>query len=103
MSKIYNTRKLQIAILCQFMADKHNSHYCGTGFLMQGRGYISFKEAVKMYNEHPEDDKELKQLKLTYDKKRKKIVCLNNLIKQTENVYDAIGEEGFLKVLKIAQ
>ena len=56
-----------------------------------------------MYNEHPEDDKELKQLKLSYDKKRKKIICLNNLIKPTEKVYDAIGEEGFFKVLKLVQ
>ena len=27
MEKIYNTRKIQISILCQFMADKHRFPY----------------------------------------------------------------------------
>ena len=103
MEKIYNTRKIQILALCQFMLDKHNSHYCGTGFLSFDRKYTPFKEAVKMYNEHDENDKELKQLKLTYDKKRKKIVCLNNSIKPTESLQSMLGEGEFEKVLKAIQ
>lgn len=103
MEKIYNTRKIQIAILCQFMADRHDAHYCGTGFLAFGGEYIPFKKAVKMYNESSDERKELEQLKLTYDKKSKKIICLNNYIKPTHHVLDNIGEEGFFKVLKISQ
>lgn len=103
MSKIYNTRKLQILALCQFMYDKHNAHYCGTGFLSFERGYIPFKKAVEMYNAHDEDDKELRQLKLTYDKKRKKIICANNFIKPTEGLKSTIGEDAFVRVLKAIQ
>ena len=103
MEKIYNTRKIQILALCQFMLDKHNSHYCGTGFLSFNRKYTPFKEAVKMYNECDESDKELKQLKLTYDKKRKKIVCLNNSIKPTEVLQSMLGEGEFEKGLKSIQ
>lgn len=103
MEKIYNTRKVQILALCQFMLDKHNSHYCGTGFLSFDRKYTTFKEAVKMYNEHDENDKELKQLKLTYDKKHKKIVCLNNLIKPTQALKSCITEKEFIETLKAIQ
>ncbi|EOM8462641.1 hypothetical protein ACNCUE_000123 [Shigella flexneri] len=103
MEKLYNTRKIQIAVLCQFMVEKYNAHYCGTGFLAFGGEYIPFKKAVKMYNESLASDKEVKQLKLTYDKKAKKIVCLNHSIKPTDYVTSNIGEEGFFKVLKVAQ
>ena len=103
MEKIHNTRKIQILVLCQFMLDKHNAHYCGTGFLSFDRKYTPFKEAVKLYNEHDNDDKELKQLKLTYDKKGKKIVCLNHYIKPTEVLKENIGEDEFIKVLKAIQ
>ena len=103
MEKIYNTRKIQIAILCQFMAEKHNAHYCGTGFLAFGGEYIPFKKAVKIYNETLDGIKEVEQLKLTYDKKAKKIVCLNHSIKPTNYVITNIGEEGFFKVLKVTQ
>lgn len=103
MSKIYNTRKLQILALCHFMYDKHNAHYCGTGFLSFEREYIPFKKAVEMYNAHDESDKELKQLKLTYDKKHKKIVCANNLIKPSEGLRSEIGEDEFVRLLKAIQ
>lgn len=103
MEKVYNTRKIQILALCQFMLDKHNSHYCGTGFFSFDRKYTPFKEAVKMYNEHDESDKELKQLKLTYDKKHKKIVCLNNLIKPTVALKSYVTEKEFIETLKAIQ
>ncbi|AWD91406.1 hypothetical protein Meda_009 [Salmonella phage Meda] len=103
MKKIYNTRKIQIAVLCQFMVEQHNAHYCGTGFLTFGGEHIPFKKAVKMYNESLDGSKELEQLKLTYNKKDKKIVCLNHSIKPTNYIISNIGEEGFLKVLKISQ
>ncbi|WP_439958294.1 DUF7390 domain-containing protein, partial [Salmonella enterica] len=50
MSKVYNTRKLQIFVLCQFMAKEYNYYYCGTGFISDNDGsYLPFKEAVKLF------------------------------------------------------
>lgn len=103
MSKTYNTRKLQIFTLCHFMYDKHNAHYCGTGFLALGGKYIPFKKAVEMYNTQDESDKELHQLKLTYDKKHKKIVCTNNFVKPSESLKMYVSQEDFVRVLKELQ
>lgn len=103
MSKIYNTRKLQILMLCQFMYDKHNAHYCGTGFQSFSGEYTPFKKAVEMYNSHSESDKELHQLKLAYDKKHKKIVCTNNLVKPSESLKTYVSQEDFMRVLKELQ
>lgn len=106
MEKIYNTRKIQIAILCGFMQDKHDALYCGTGFLGDEGKYTPFKKAVKMYNDLSVDEKSsygIEKLKLTYDKKAKKIVCTNHTIRLTKEVKADVGEEVFIKTLKATQ
>ena len=78
MSKVYNTRKLQIFVLCQFMAKEYNFYYCGTGFISDDDGsYLPFKEAVKLFNEEESSKKDIEKVKLTYSKKDKKIICLD--------------------------
>lgn len=106
MENIYNTRKIQIAILCGFMKDKHDALYCGTGFLGDEGKYTPFKKAVKMYNDLSVDEKYsygIEKLKLTYDKKAKKIVCTNHTIRLTQEVKADVGEEFFIKTLKTTQ
>lgn len=41
MSKVYNTRKLQIFVLCQFMAKEYNFYYCGTVLLVMMMAHTS--------------------------------------------------------------
>ncbi|WWQ71206.1 hypothetical protein WUMEUNZI_CDS0119 [Salmonella phage SeKF_63] len=106
MSKVYNTRKLQIFLLCQFMAREHNSYYCGTGFISDNdSSYLPFKEAVKLFNEEKSSEKGIEKVKLTYSKKDKKIICLDNFVKVTKETKELMEESEipFTRILKVAQ
>ncbi|EIR7866833.1 hypothetical protein LXM20_000119 [Shigella sonnei] len=106
MSKVYNTRKLQIFVLCQFMAKEYNFYYCGTGFISDDDGsYLPFKEAVKLFNEEKSSKKDIEKVKLTYSKKDKKIICLDNFVKVTGEAKEFMDESGisFTSILKVAQ
>lgn len=106
MSKVYNTRKLQIFVLCQFMAKEHNYYYCGTGFISDNDcSYLPFKEAVKLFNEEKSSKKDIEKVKLTYSKKDKKIICLDNFVKVTGEAKEFMDESeiSFTSILKVAQ
>lgn len=106
MSKVYNTRKLQIFVLCKFMAKEYNYYYCGTGFISDNDGsYLPFKEAVKLFNEEKSSKKDIEKVKLTYSKKDKKIICLDNFVKVTEEAKESMDENeiSFTSILKVAQ
>lgn len=106
MKKIYNTRKLQIFVLCQFMAKEYNCYYCGTGFISDNDGsYLPFKEAVKLFNEEKSSKKDIEKVKLTYSKKDKKIICLDNFVKITGEAKEFMDESeiSFTSILKVAQ
>lgn len=106
MSKVYNTRKLQIFVLCQFMAKEYNFYYCGTGFISDDDGsYLPFKEAVKLFNEEKSSKKDIEKVKLTYSKKDKKIICLDNFVKATGEAKEFMDESeiSFTSILKVAQ
>lgn len=106
MSKVYNTRKLQIFVLSQFMAIEHNYYYCGTGFISDNDGsYLPFKEAVKLFNEEKSSKKDIEKVKLTYSKKDKKIICLDNFVKVTGEAKEFMDESeiSFTSILKVAQ
>ena len=107
MSKVYNTRKLQIFVLCQFMAKEYNYYYyCGTGFISDNDGsYLPFKEAVKLFNEEKSSKKDIEKVKLTYSKKDKKIICLDNFVKVTGEAKEFMDESeiSFTSILKVAQ
>ena len=92
MSKVYNTRKLQIFVLCQFMAKEYNFYYCGTGFISDDDGsYLPFKEAVKLFNEEKSSKKD--------------IICLDNFVKVTKETKELMEESEipFTSILKVAQ
>lgn len=107
MSKVYNTRKLQIFVLCQFMAKEYNFYYCGTGFISDDDdgSYLPFKEAVKLFNEEKSSKKDIEKVKLTYSKKDKKIICLDNFVKVTGEAKEFMDESeiSFTSILKVAQ
>ncbi|WBY53379.1 hypothetical protein [Escherichia phage REP7] len=106
MSKVYNTRKLQIFVLCKFMAKEYNYYYCGTGFISDNDGsYLPFKEAVKLFNGEESSKKDIEKVKLTYSKKDKKIICLDNFVKVTGEAKEFMDESeiSFTSILKVAQ
>lgn len=101
--KIYNTRRLQIMVLCGYMNDEQDSLYCGSGFTNSDGKYIPFKKAVEMYNNESKDIRSryaFDKLKLSYDKRKKKIICLSNVIKTLELIDSEEDYNHFLKILK---
>lgn len=88
--KVLNTRRLQIFELNTFMLNELHAVYDGVGFTDVEFGtQYSFDHAVKLFNEREDkdlDDYMLDRVKLRYNKRQKRIVCLNNFVKASSSL-----------------
>ncbi len=95
--KIFNTRRLQIFELNNFMLNNYSAvfdgvGYTGTEFMQQW----SFAQAVKLFNERDLDEggHMIQRVKLRYCKKSKAIICTNHLVRLTQGWEELAEEEG---------
>lgn len=96
--KVLNTRRLQIFELNAFMLNELHAVYDGVGFTDVEFGtQYSFDHAVKLFNEREDkdlDDYMLDRVKLRYNKRQKRIVCLNNFVKASSSLAAECEELG---------
>lgn len=108
--KIFNTRRIQIFELNNFMVNNFTAIFDGVGytatkFLQQW----TFEQAVELFNNRDlnGDDHLIKRVKLRYCKKSKAIICTSHLVCFTQGVLDCAEEDGiepseiFYEVLKV--
>lgn len=60
---------------------------------------------MKLFNEEQSSKKDIEKVKLTYSKKDKKIICLDNFVKVTGEAKEFMDESeiSFTSILKVAQ
>lgn len=107
---IYDTKRLQIAVLTQFMHEEHGKIFCGDGFVKLGNGvngldYTSFNKAVALFNNSylTKENYGLGSVKLSYSKKSKQIKCLDHKLEFSEEFKeDGTYANQMIKFLRIS-